>query len=76
MQIWSVGRASDTTYLKSINAPFVAPSSIALKSESAPEDVIVPREMSIEEIHQLTAEFVQAAKNAIEAGFDGVEVRK
>lgn len=34
----------------------------------------VPRALSIEEIHATTADFVQAAKNAIEAGFDGVEL--
>ncbi len=34
----------------------------------------VPKEISIEEIADLIAEFVQSAKYAVEAGFDGVEL--
>ncbi|WP_281613951.1 alkene reductase [Flammeovirga sp. SubArs3] len=34
----------------------------------------VPREMTIEDIKNTQKDFVQAAKNAIEAGFDGVEL--
>lgn len=34
----------------------------------------VPREMSLEDIETAQNEYVQSAKNAIEAGFDGVEL--
>lgn len=34
----------------------------------------VPREMSEEEIRGLVDDYVQAGKNAMEAGFDGVEI--
>ncbi|KAF7770146.1 hypothetical protein PCIT_a3119 [Pseudoalteromonas citrea] len=33
-----------------------------------------PKAASVDEIAQLTADYAQAAKNAIEAGFDGVEI--
>jgi NADPH2 dehydrogenase len=35
---------------------------------------VVPRAMSREEIQQTVRDYVQAARNAIEAGFDGVEI--
>ncbi|MEI6821838.1 MAG: alkene reductase [Bacteroidota bacterium] len=38
------------------------------------QDFVVPKEMSFEELMSTKAEFVTAAKNAIEAGFDGVEL--
>ncbi len=38
------------------------------------QDFIVPQEMTAEDIWQTKAEYVNAAKNAIEAGFDGVEL--
>eukprot|EP00817_Percolomonadidae_sp_ATCC50343_P006993 CAMPEP_0117422406 /NCGR_PEP_ID=MMETSP0758-20121206/3253_1 /TAXON_ID=63605 /ORGANISM="Percolomonas cosmopolitus, Strain AE-1 (ATCC 50343)" /LENGTH=332 /DNA_ID=CAMNT_0005205009 /DNA_START=62 /DNA_END=1057 /DNA_ORIENTATION=+ len=37
-------------------------------------DIDTPREMTQEDIDQVIAEFEQGAKNAIEAGFDGVEI--
>ena len=30
--------------------------------------------MTIEQIHQVTADYAEAAKNAIKAGFDGIEI--
>jgi 2,4-dienoyl-CoA reductase-like NADH-dependent reductase (Old Yellow Enzyme family) len=47
---------------------------------SAPSDIpvaqgwTVPKQMSIEEIHALTSDFVAAAKRALEAGFDVIEL--
>lgn len=38
------------------------------------QDFSVPKEMTVEDILSTKAEFVTAAKNAIEAGFDGVEL--
>jgi N-ethylmaleimide reductase len=56
----------------------VAPSAIAIDGETHtplgkrrfPE----PRALETDEVPRITAEIVQAARNAIEAGFDGVEV--
>ena len=38
------------------------------------QDFSVPKEMTVEDILSTKAEFVTAAKNALEAGFDGVEL--
>ncbi|MBZ9731616.1 alkene reductase, partial [Salegentibacter sp. JZCK2] len=42
--------------------------------QHGPQPYPVPREMTIEEIKQAQDEFVQAALNAMKAGFDGVEI--
>ena len=38
------------------------------------QDFPIPKEMTLEELLQTKSEFVAASKNAIEAGFDGVEL--
>lgn len=35
-----------------------------------------PRPMTIEEINEVTKDFGEAAKKALEAGFDGVEIHR
>ncbi len=60
-------------------AQIVAPSAIALAGQmytdaQGMQDHPVPHAMSEADIAQAKAEFVQAAKNAIAAGFDGVEL--
>lgn len=57
----------------------IAPSAVAPRGEMMPEyggsgPWPVPREMSVEDIEQVRAGFVAAARNAQAAGFDGVEV--
>lgn len=56
----------------------VAPSPIPLPetvhTPSGHRPAVTPRELSIEEIGATVADFVTAARNAIEAGFAGVEV--
>ncbi|WP_306208813.1 alkene reductase [Actinoplanes sp. RD1] len=39
-----------------------------------PQDHVVPRELASDEIHATVEEFAEAARNAIAAGFDGVEI--
>ncbi|MFJ2113700.1 alkene reductase [Streptomyces sp. NPDC087850] len=39
-----------------------------------PKDFVTPHELTADEIRETIADFVSAARNAIEAGFDGVEV--
>lgn len=76
MQIWHPGRAAHPD----INggAETVSSSAIAIEGEihtplgKAPH--AVPRALKIEEIPGIVALYAQAAKNAIAAGFDGVEV--
>lgn len=83
LQLWHVGRVSSS---KVNGLQPIAPSSIAAKGthvyifDGAPNGdatfipVEAPKEMKQEEINEVTAAFVQGAKNAIEAGFDGVEI--
>lgn len=73
-QIWHVGRASHHTIAG--NLPPQAPSAIRAEGKVSRfgEAFDVPEEMSIEDIKEVIYQYTQAAKNAIEAGFDGVEV--
>ena len=56
----------------------IAPSAVAsgeqMISFEGPLDHPTPREMTAEDIRNVIEEFAQSARNAIEAGFDGVEV--
>lgn len=78
LQIMHTGRVSHKFNMEE-NAEIIAPSEIALDGEmftdqEGPQAYPVPREMTLEDIKQAQEEFVQAAKNAIKAGFDGVEI--
>lgn len=77
-QIMHTGRASHADNMTE-GSEIVAPSAIKLSGEiytdskglqSYPE----PKAMTLEDIKQAQNEFVQAAVNAIKAGFDGVEI--
>ncbi|MBT4792440.1 MAG: alkene reductase [Halobacteriovoraceae bacterium] len=73
-QLWHVGRVSHPTYLTG-NKP-VAPSSVALsgKVPRTEFEYGTPRALENEEVYDLIKKFKQAALNAIDAGFDGVEI--
>ena len=75
-QIWHVGRVSDSSFLNGQQP--VAPSALAPPGTVTlirpKKEFEVPRALSIEEIHQVVEDFRQGAKNAKEAGFDGVEI--
>ncbi|KAF8812477.1 FMN-linked oxidoreductase [Phlegmacium glaucopus] len=70
LQLWALGRASNAAVLESEGLPYVAPSAIALKSKPDP----LPRPLITSEIKEYIQLYAEAAKNAIEAGFDGVEI--
>ncbi len=76
IQLWHVGRISHPDFHDG-NLP-LAPSAINANEKVYTPDGFkkteTPKEMTVEEIHETKAEFVQAAKNAVEAGFDGVEI--
>jgi len=76
IQLWHVGRMSHPDFHNG-NLP-LAPSPINPHAKSfTPDgfkDTVVPREMSLEDIKQTIEDFKQAAKNSMEAGFDGVEI--
>ncbi|MFE9900586.1 alkene reductase [Streptomyces achromogenes] len=56
----------------------VAPSAVAARGQvythQGPKDFVTPRELSEAEIHATLADFAAAARGAVEAGFDGVEL--
>lgn len=82
-QLWHVGRVSHTQLQPQQAAP-IAPSAIqALNAKSFIETSpgtgklvapSMPRELTIDEIKELVELYAQAARNALSAGFDGVEI--
>ena len=76
-QIWHVGRISHTSLLPAGEQPVSATAKVADTKTFTPngfDPVSPPRALSTEEVGQVVAEFRQAARNAIDAGFDGIEV--
>lgn len=76
IQLWHVGRVSHSTFLGG-KLP-VAPSAIKPSGEhftfEGMKPFETPKVLTISEIKSIVQEFVDAAKNAIETGFDGVEI--
>ncbi|MDH5762465.1 MAG: alkene reductase [Nitrospinota bacterium] len=76
LQLWHVGRVSHSSYHNG-ELP-VAPSAIKPEGEcftyEGPKPFETPHALTLEEIPQIVNEFRQAAKNAMSAGFDGVEI--
>ncbi|EKU83555.1 N-ethylmaleimide reductase [Massilia sp. UYP32] len=82
-QLWHVGRVSHAALQPDGGAP-VAPSAIRAAGvkvfiETGPGagelvEPSVPRALSVTEIGELVALYAQAARNALAAGFDGVEI--
>lgn len=76
MQIWHAGRAAHPLYNN--GAENVAPSAISITGDvqtaNGKAAHAKPRALSTEEIGGVVQAFASAAKNAIAAGFDGVEV--
>lgn len=76
LQLWHVGRISDPIYLGG-GLP-VAPSAIAAKGQVSllrpPTNYVTPRALDIKEIPGIIADYRRGAGNAIDAGFDGVEI--
>ncbi len=76
LQLWHVGRISDPYFLN--GGPPVAPSAIAPKGHVTgfrPErPYVTPRALERHEIPGVIEDFRRGAQNALEAGFDGVEI--
>ncbi|KII83260.1 hypothetical protein PLICRDRAFT_180528 [Plicaturopsis crispa FD-325 SS-3] len=69
LQQWALGRASRPEILAQEGLPYVSASDVKLTDQP-----IAPRPLTIPEIKEYVQQYVTAAKNAIKAGFDGVEV--
>lgn len=81
VQLWHVGRVSHVDLQPGGLAP-VAPSAILAKTKTVLirndvptfEDTSMPRALRLDELPGIVADYRHAAKNAVAAGFDGVEV--
>jgi N-ethylmaleimide reductase len=77
LQLWQVGRISHPSLLPD-NALPVAPSAIKPAGQAFTytglQEFVTPRALATEEIPGIVDDFRMAAKNALAAGFDGVEV--
>ena len=80
LQLWHVGRVSHSSYQPGGVLP-IAPSAVAipeeLKTMTADGKVVsyeTPRALETSEIAQIVEAYRQAARNALAAGFDGVEI--
>ncbi|QGP81243.1 alkene reductase [Sphingobium sp. CAP-1] len=78
MQLMHVGRAAVQAN-KDAGADTVAPSAIPSAGkipgpDGVPVDTVMPRALAASEIPDIIAEYVAAARNAIRAGMDGVEL--
>jgi N-ethylmaleimide reductase len=76
-QLWHTGRVGHSVDRKG-KLP-LAPSAIGIKGQQhftsqGMKDYETPQELTIAEIRQIVKDYGQAAGNAIEAGFDGVEL--
>ncbi|WP_421807238.1 alkene reductase [Flagellimonas sp.] len=76
IQLWHVGRISHPDFHDG-ELP-LAPSALNPNEQSyTPDgfkDTVTPKEMTKEDIKTTVEDFKNAAKNAVEAGFDGVEI--
>jgi N-ethylmaleimide reductase len=82
LQLWHVGRISHPALQPDGMLP-VAPSAIKPSGEAFIENedgeaqlvpFVTPRALQIEEMPYIVQQYVRGAKNALDAGFDGVEV--
>jgi 2,4-dienoyl-CoA reductase-like NADH-dependent reductase (Old Yellow Enzyme family) len=83
IQIWHVGRISHVSLqengvapVSSVDAPAKGYTCFAYDEQGQPGPIPVstPRALTKDDIARVTEDFVTAAKNSIEAGFDGIEI--
>ncbi|HSO07917.1 MAG TPA: alkene reductase [Pelomicrobium sp.] len=76
-QIMHAGRISDPSFLPGGATP-VAPSAVRPSGQSYTNDGlkphVTPRALALDEIPGVVAEYAQATRRALDAGFDGVEL--
>ena len=76
-QLFHTGRVSVPAFLPDHAQP-VGPSAIAIAgqtyTDAGPTDHVVPRPLETDEIPGIVADFAAAARHALDAGFDGVEL--
>jgi N-ethylmaleimide reductase len=77
MQLWHVGRHSHPWYQEKEGLP-VSASAVreegSIKTPEGIKDTVTPRALTTKEIKLVVRQYGIAARNAIDAGFDGVEI--
>ncbi len=77
MQLWHVGRVSHPVLQPEGKLP-VSSSAITAKGEintlKGHKQIVAPRALETDEIHRIVNDYKNASLNAIDAGFDGVEI--
>ncbi len=82
LQLWHVGRISHPSLQPDVMLP-VAPSAVKPEGQAFIENergegqlvpFVTPRALQIEEMPYLVQQYARGAKNALAAGFDGVEI--
>ncbi|KAL3457227.1 hypothetical protein BJX64DRAFT_20610 [Aspergillus heterothallicus] len=68
-QLWALGRAAQLEVLAKDGYEVISSGNIPMS-----EDSTAPRPLSKQEIHSWVEDYATAARNAIAAGFDGVEI--
>ena len=78
LQLWHVGRISHSSHHAGGALPIapsaIAASGMAMTSDFSRAPLETPRAMETHEIPALVEGYAQAARNALAAGFDGVEI--
>jgi N-ethylmaleimide reductase len=76
-QLWHTGAMSHPDFFSGelpVSASNVNPEQQSV-TPSGPKDTVAPRPMTKAEIRRTVADFGNAARNALEAGFDGVQIQ-
>ncbi|KAK7684650.1 hypothetical protein QCA50_012233 [Cerrena zonata] len=77
IQFWALGRVSDPKFCEATKLPLIAPSEVYLTEEEKafPFEEVKIHAPSTEELEQLIRDdYTKAAKNAVAAGFDYIEL--
>ncbi|KIJ42156.1 hypothetical protein M422DRAFT_254849 [Sphaerobolus stellatus SS14] len=75
-QLWTLGRAAhlDDLETEDPSLPYISATAKPLSKPFSRRLPAIPRPLTIEEIKEYVSDYAEAAKNAIDAGFDGVEI--
>jgi N-ethylmaleimide reductase len=76
LQLWHVGRVShpDFHHGQLPLAPSAVNPNLRCRTPEGVKQTVFPAAMTVDEIHQTIEDFARGAKNAMDAGFDGVEI--
>ncbi|MEM1051748.1 MAG: alkene reductase [Pseudomonadota bacterium] len=77
LQLWHSGRAAHQSLMpegQHVSAPSALGSQTEVMTANGMEVPTVPRALTLEQIVELRADYATASRNALKAGFDGVEI--